>query len=704
LVGLSRQVGWGYRAPPGVPPGRGTRSGAARVTVSPMSASHASGPEPEFTEPAAPDLAPPAGDLDARTATAVRMLAADAVSAAKSGHPGAPMGLATVAWELFAHHLRLDPDDTSWADRDRLVLSAGHASALLYSLGHLAGWLPMEELKQFRQWGSQTPGHPEYGEVPGVETTTGPLGAGVSTAVGLALAERMLAERAGDGSVDHRTWVIAGDGCLMEGISHEAASLAGTLGLDRMIVIWDDNDITIDAAATASCKDDVVARFASYGWRTMRVTDGEDTAALRAAFTEAAQGDGRPTLIAVRTVIGRGAPGVEGTSTAHGAPLSPAVLTRTKQRYGWPEEPFSVPEDVRAHVAEVLAAKRELRAEWARTFPKAPPSDGPVTVDLPADALPEFEPGTAMATRVASGKVLGALLPQVPELVGGSADLAGSTGTALDSGYVAAGDYAGRLIRFGIREHAMGGALNGLALHGLRPFGSTFLVFSDYMRGAIRLSALMGVPAAYILTHDSVWVGEDGPTHQPVEHVESLRLIPDLAVLRPADANETAACWGAALASRRPSALVLSRQNLPVLAPTTAEVIASDGCREVTVAGVTGQPQVALVATGSEVALAVQAAGELAGRGITARVVSVPWRERAVASGRLAELTDGLPSVVAEAGVTSGWRGVLPGARIIGIDRFGASAPGARVAAELGLTADAVVTAALEQLPAPAES
>lgn len=655
------------------------------------------------TEPAAPDLAPPVGDPDARTATTVRMLAVDAVAAAKSGHPGAPMGLATAAWELFGHHLRFDPDDTQWADRDRLVLSAGHASALLYSLVHLAGWLPLEELRNFRQWGSRTPGHPEFGEVPGVETTTGPLGAGVSTAVGLAVAERMLATRAGDGSVDHRTWVIAGDGCLMEGVSHESASLAGTLGLDRLIVIWDDNDITIDTSASASCKDDVVARFASYGWRTLRVEDGEDTAALREAFTEAAVGDGRPTLIAVRTVIGRGAPGVEGTSSAHGAPLPPAVLTRTKQRYGWPEEPFTVPEDVRTHVAQVLDGKRAARARWAAEHPGAAVASADGTVDLPDGALPTFEPGTAMATRVASGKVLDALLPHVPGLVGGSADLAGSTGTALDAPYVAAGDYAGRLIRFGIREHAMGGALNGLALHGMRPFGSTFLVFSDYMRGAVRLSALMGVPVAYILTHDSVWVGEDGPTHQPIEHVESLRLIPGLAVLRPADANETAACWGAALHGSGPVALVLSRQNLPVLEPTTPETLTADGCREVAVDGVdaSARPQVALVASGSEVALAVGAAAELAGRGVTARVVSVPWRERAVASGRLAALTDGLPTVVAEAGVTGGWRGVLPGARVIGIDRFGASAPGPRVAAELGLTEDAVVTAALDQLPAP---
>jgi transketolase len=664
-----------------------------------MSATPSPGPEQVFHEPAEADLAPAADDLDARTATAVRMLSVDAVAAAKSGHPGAPMGLGTVAWELFAHHLRFDPDDPHWSDRDRLVLSAGHASALLYSLVHLAGWLPLDELKRFRQWGSRTPGHPEFHDVPGVETTTGPLGAGVSTAVGLALAERMLADRAGDGSVDHRTWVIAGDGCLMEGVSHEAASLAGTLALDRLIVIWDNNDITIDAAASASCSDDVLARFTSYGWRTLAVKDGEDVPALRAAFSEAAHGDGRPTLIAVNTVIGRGAPGVEGTSAAHGAPLPAAVLTRTKQRYGWPEEPFSVPEDVRTHVADVLAAKRAARAAWGQRFPQAPVSDGPgAPVDV-TGMMPTFEPGGSMATRVASGKVLAALLPQVPTLVGGSADLAGSTGTALDAPYVDAEDRSGRLIRFGIREHGMAGALNGLALHGLRPFGSTFLVFSDYMRGGMRLSALMDLPVTYILTHDSVWVGEDGPTHQPIEHVESLRLIPGLAVLRPADANETAACWSAVLGGDDPAALILSRQNLPVLAPVDAGTITSHGCREVPVDGVT-QAQVALVASGSEVALALAAAEELAGRGVGARVVSVPWRERAVSSGHLDELTSGLPAVVIEAGVTSGWKSAVPGAEVIGIDRFGASAPGATVAAELGLTVDAVVDAVMEQLPA----
>jgi transketolase len=402
-------------------------------------------------------------------------------------------------------------------------------------------------------------------------------------------------------------------------------------------------------------------------------------------------------LIAVSTVIGRGAPGVEGTSAAHGAPLPAEVLARTKERYGWPAEPFTVPEDVRTHVAEVLADKRRVRADWGQRFPRTPASDGPGTAIDVTGMLPVFEPGGSMATRVASGKVLGALLPQIPELVGGSADLAGSTGTALDAPYISAQDYSGRLIRFGIREHGMSGVLNGLALHGLRPFGSTFLVFSDYMRGGMRLSALMGVPATYILTHDSVWVGEDGPTHQPIEHVESLRLIPDLAVLRPADANETAACWGAVLGGEGAAALILSRQNLPVLTPVAPSTIVSDGCREVPVDGAPGATaQVALVASGSEVALALEAAAELARQGVTARVVSVPWRERAVASGRLAELTAGLPAVAVEAGVTGGWRGALPGAKVIGIDRFGASAPGATVAAELGLTVPAVVEAATD--------
>ncbi|WP_198955258.1 transketolase [Kineosporia sp. R_H_3] len=664
---------------------------------------------------AAAPTSDPAADVaaDRRVAAALRVLSVDAVAAAGSGHPGAPLGLATVLWELVAHHVRLDPDDVAWADRDRLVLSAGHASALLYALGHLVGTLPPGELARFRQWGSLTPGHPEHGHTAGVETTTGPLGAGLATAVGLALGERLLAARAPHDLVDHRTWVLVGDGCLMEGVSHEAASLAGTLGLGRLTVVWDDNDVTIDGPASASCRDDVLGRFAAYGWDVLRVDDGEDVVALRAAFAAAAAGSRRPSLVAVRTVIGRGAPGVQGTSAAHGAPLTADDLAALRADLGWEHPPFVVPDDVGERVAAVLDGKRSARRswqarqdDWRREAPdEAAAFDAVATGVVPADLetlLPRFEPGTSIATRVASGRVLAALLPHVPALVGGSADLAHSTGTALPAPAVGDGDFSGRLVRFGIREQAMGHALNGLALHGLRPFGSTFLVFSDYARPAIRLSALMGLPVVHVMTHDSVRVGEDGPTHQPVEQLESLRLVPGLDVLRPADANETAACWAGALRSGRPTALVLSRQDLPVLPAAGLDRLPEDGCR---VVRDTPEPDVVLVATGSEVSLALEAADLLARQGTRARVVSVPDRDRAERSGALARSVGRAPAVALEAGSTRGWWATLAGARataVVGVDRFGASGPGDRVAAELGLTAEHVArTAARLAAPGP---
>ncbi|MEU6574814.1 transketolase [Streptomyces sp. NPDC046805] len=669
-----------------------------------------------LTTPAAPvpaDLAPAPDDLDAQAVATVRLLAADAVEAANSGHPGLPMGAAVPAWVLWSRFLRHDPADPGWPDRDRFVLSAGHGSMLLYALLHMFGYdLPLDELRRFRQWGSATPGHPEYGHTPGVETTTGPLGQGLANAVGMALAERMLAARSNTEKhtvVGHRTWVLAGDGDLMEGISHEAASLAGHLELGRLVVVYDDNDITIDGPARQSCRDDVLGRFAAYGWQTLRVDDGNDVDAVTAALDAAVADETRPSLIAVRTTIGYGAPTVAGTSAAHGAPLGEAELAATRARFGRPDESFHVPAAV-AEYCRRLAREGHSdriswehdRARWAEAHPELAAEWDPLVSARPpselASLLPVFEPGTAMATRKASGAVLAAVGPAYPALVGGSADLAASTNTTIPGvGDVGPGAYDGRTLHFGIREHAMGAVLNGLALHGgLRPYGSTFLVFSDYMRPPVRLAALMGLPVVFVFTHDSIAVGEDGPTHQPVEQLESLRLVPGLAVLRPGDANETAACWQVALERRDgPTALVLTRQDLPVLEPANASELARHGCR--VVRDTSGAPDVVLLATGSEVALACAAAEELAGRNITARVVSVPWRERfEEALGGEPGLLPDCPAVWLEAGVPHGWRALArPGDRTIGLDRFGASAPGPVVYGALGFTVRAVVDAAL---------
>lgn len=659
-------------------------------------------------------------EVDARAVTTIRMLAADAVQAAGSGHPGLPMGAALPAWVLWSRFLRHDPSDPAWPDRDRFVLSAGHGSMLLYALLHLFGYdLPLDELRRFRQWGSRTPGHPEYGHTPGVETTTGPLGQGLANAVGMALAERMQAARVNVGGhtvIDHRTWVLAGDGDLMEGISHEAASLAGHLGLGRLVVLFDDNNVTIDGPARQSCSDDVTARFAAYGWHTTRV-DGTDQGAIAAALAGAVA-DERPSLLAVRTTIGHGAPLVAGTSKAHGAPLGDKRIAEMRVALDWPDKDFHVPDDVAAHCAELGRDGHDerlgwdaRRALWAREYPELAATWDPATPVTPPDAmaglLPVFQPGTKMATRKASGAVLAALADAFPHLVGGSADLAASTNTTIPgAGDVTRGGYSGRTLHFGIREHAMGGMLNGIALHGgFRCYGSTFLVFSDYLRPTVRLAALMGLPVVFVFTHDSIMVGEDGPTHQPVEHLESLRLIPNLTVLRPGDANETAACWQVALERcDGPSALVLTRQDLPVLDPVADGTVAATGARVVLDgrAGINGRaggepPAVALIASGSEVALACAAAAELAGQGVTARVVSVPWRERfesALDEGRTV-LPD-CPAVWLEAGVPQGWRALArPGDEVIGLRRFGASAPGATVYAELGFSVTSVVRTAL---------
>ncbi|MFD6391915.1 transketolase [Nocardia sp. NPDC060259] len=663
-------------------------------------------------------LVAPSVETDQLAVDTLRFLAADMVEAANSGHPGMPMGAAPMAWTLWSRHLRHDPADPAWADRDRFVLSAGHGSALLYGLLHLFGYdLPVEELRRFRQLGSRTPGHPEFGETPGVECTTGPLGQGLAMAVGMALAERMSHARYPE-ITEHRTYAIVGDGCLMEGVSHEAASFAGHLGLGRLIVLWDDNAITIDGAVDRSCGDDQIARFAAYGWHTEVVPDGTDIEAIDAAIRRAGA-DPRPSFLAVRTVIGHGAPDVAGTAKAHGSPLGADQLARAKEIAGWGYPPFTVPEQVGATCAVLAEIGAEDRADWLDRFAEfaaAAPERAEEFARacariLPAgivDALSGIVGDAPRATRQSSQACLDAVLPVLPELVGGSADLAGSTGTSCGP-VVTRDDYSRTAIAFGIREFGMAAILNGISLHGgFRVFGSTFLVFADYLRPALRLSALMGQPVIYVFTHDSIAVGEDGPTHQPVEHVESLRVIPGLQVLRPADDAETALAWELALSrTDGPTALVLSRQalpqdntNAPIQHVTDSQGDATDSQSAVESAGsvdiaATGSPggedlrTVELVATGSEVALARAAADQLRADGYTVRVVSV--LDRSHYSPDPAAHT-----VSIEAGSTAGWVGLVDLA--IGIDGFGHSGPGAEVMAQHGFTVQAVLTRIREYL------
>ncbi len=648
-------------------------------------------------------------DSDALAVSTLRFLAADMVEAARSGHPGLPMGAAPMAWVLFSRHLRHDPTDSHWPDRDRFVLSAGHGSALLYGLLHLFGYdLPLDELRRFRQLGSRTPGHPELGHTDGVETTTGPLGQGLAMAVGMALAERMQAARFPE-ITDHRTYALVGDGCLMEGISQEAISLAGHLGLGWLIVLWDDNGITIDGPVGQSSSDDNPARFAASGWHVQSVEDGTDLDAIDAALI-AAKADPRPSLIAVRTVIGHGAPGIEGTPAAHGAPLGPTVLAAAKAAVLWTDPPFTVPTAVADRCAQLAAAGRAEHEDWSTRlsrFTQLAPERAEVWRRTWArQAHPDLDAlisgvgtGTARATRQSSQSVLSAVAAELPELIGGSADLATSTGTVTGQRAVTRDDFSGEVVDFGIRELGMAAVLNGLSLHGgFRPYGSTFLVFSDYLRPALRLSAMMGQPVIYLLTHDSVAVGEDGPTHQPVEHVESLRLIPGLTVLRPADDVETAAAWRQALATTDgPTVLVLSRQSVPSFPMGTSRphFLTEDGGR---VVRPVVSPDVDLLATGSEVGLAVAAAELLDADGVRARVVSVPWRERYAARASAEGRAPVCVSV--EAGVTSGWAALAT--TRIGVDRFGASGKAPDVLDHLGLTPAAVaarVTAALGTEP-----
>jgi transketolase len=622
--------------------------------------------------PAAPSV-----ETDRLAVDTLRFLAADMVQAANSGHPGMPMGAAPMAWALWSRHLRHDPADPEWADRDRFVLSTGHGSALLYGLLHVFGYdLPEAELRGFRQLGSRTPGHPEYGETPGVECTTGPLGQGLAMAVGMALAERMTHARHPE-ITGHHTYAIVGDGCLMEGVSHEAASFAGHLGLGRLVVLWDDNGITIDGGVDRSCSDDQLARFAAYGWHTAAVLDGTDVDAVDEALTRA-KADPRPSFIAVRTVIGSGAPGVEGTAKAHGSPLGEALLAETKRLARWEHPRFTVPEQVRDACAVLAGFGAEEHARWRTTF-AALEADMPERAaefrrtrerGLPAgltDALASIEGDAPRATRQSSQACLDAARSVLPELVGGSADLAGSTGTR-HGDVVTRGDYAPAAIAFGVREFGMAAILNGISLHGgFRVFGSTFLVFADYLRPALRLSALMRQPVVYVFTHDSIAVGEDGPTHQPIAHIESLRIIPGLQVLRPADDAETAQAWRLALErTDGPTALILSRQSV----------------RQVRAEKLDAAATVEIVATGSEVSLAEDVAEALRADGHGVRVVSVLDRSRYAPDPTVTRIS-------IEAGSTSGWTGLVDLA--IGIDDFGASGPGEDVMAYHGFTVDGVL-------------
>jgi len=656
--------------------------------------------------------------LDELAIKTIRGLSMDAVQAADSGHPGTPMALAPLGWTLFSELRRHDPAHPDWPDRDRFVLSCGHASMLQYALLHLTGYaVSLDDIRNFRQWGSITPGHPEFHVTPGVETTTGPLGQGVGNAVGMAMAEKHLAarfNRPGHELFDHRTWVIASDGDLMEGVASEAASIAGHLKLGKLVLFWDDNGITIDGSTALSFSEDVLARFASYGWHTQSVEDGEDVAALiRSA--RAATADDRPSFIRVRTVIGYPAPNRSNTSAAHGAPLGADEVIATKQLMEWPTEPFFVPEELAAAAEMIrergaksydawrgrLAAYRSEHPETARELDAALAGELPKGWD---SDLPSFDPDPkGIATRKASGVVLNALATKIGGLVGGSADLAGSNNTHMKglSSFLPAAEGIPRNVDWGIREHGMAAALNGMALHGgVIPFGATFLVFSDYMRPAVRLAALMKLPTRYIYTHDSIGLGEDGPTHQPVEHLAALRAIPNLAVFRPADANEVRECWKAALAWNGPAALVLTRQNVPVLDRTAfanPEKCAR-GAYTLREAG-GGGPDVILVATGSEVQIALDAADVLEQEGAAVRVVSMPCWELFDQQDQAYQhdvLSPGIAAkVVVEAGVRQGWdRWVGNDAAFVTIDRFGASAPYQELYRKYGITVDGVVAEA----------
>jgi transketolase len=650
--------------------------------------------------------------IDQICVNTLRFLAVDAVEKAGSGHPGLPLGAAPVAFALWDKFLRHNPENPTWFNRDRFILSAGHGSALLYALLHMAGYdLALEELVRFRQWGSKTPGHPEFGLTAGVEATTGPLGQGFAMGVGMAIAERYLSayyNRDGLSVIDHFTYALVSDGDLMEGVSHEAASLAGHLGLGKLVYLYDDNDISIEGHTDITFTEDVGARFEAYGWHVQHVADANDIDAVAAAIRDARAQTGRPSLIIVRSHIGYGSP-KQDSATAHGEPLGAEAAKATKEKLGWPPEPeFHVPEEALVHFRKAMDRGRELESAWKRTMTAyrekhldlARELDSAIEGNLPEgweSDMPVFDPGGEfIATRNASGEVLNAVATKLPGLLGGSADLAPSNKTLIKD----AGDFGtgtGRNLRFGVREFATCAVLNGMALHGgVIPYGATFLVFSDYMRPAIRLAALMQAHSILVFSHDSIALGEDGPTHQPVEQVMSLRLIPNLTVLRPADANETVACWKIALEADGPVALLLSRQKLPVLdlsgfGPEEGPARGGYVIRETG----SGDPDLILIGTGSEVHLALEAAERLEARGIETRVVSLAsWEifEGQPAGYRDMVLPPGVPRLAVEAGVSTGWERYA-GKReaVVGLDRFGASAPGGIAYDKLGFNVDNVV-------------
>ncbi len=654
-------------------------------------------------------------ELEQRAINVVRGLAMDAPHAARSGHQGTAMALAPLAHVLWTRVLRYDAADPEWPDRDRFVLSAGHASILLYSMLHLTGHgLTLDDLKAFRQWGSATPGHPERGHTAGVEVTTGPLGQGIANAVGMAVAEAQLRARFGADVVEHRTFCIVGDGDLSEGISHEAASLAGHLGLGRLVCFYDDNHISIDGPTDLALSDDAAGRFTAYGWHVEDLGEAaEDLDALEAAVDRALAVTDRPSLLIVRSHIGYPSPSKTDDHAAHGYALKDAEITEAKAVMGLPDEPFFVPDDVLSLYREHGARGGEARAAWEKRLADFSGDRAAFDACLAAGglpgwegSLPTWEVGESIATRVASGKVLQALAEVVPGLLAGGADLTSNTGTVLEGhGTFTAADQSGRQLYFGIREHAMASSMNGMALHGgVVPVGGTFLVFSDYCRPAVRLAALSRAKVIYSFTHDSVGVGEDGPTHQPVEHIAALRAIPGLRVIRPADANETAIAWRLALEHDGPTALILSRQDLPVL-PGTAGADLTHGAHILVPAT---DPDLVLVGTGSEVALCVAAAELLAEDGIYAQVTSLPcWDLLHEASDAVQDelLPPEVPTLAVEAGVSLGWDRWADDT--VSIDRFGASAPGGRVLAELGFTPEHVAERArqlLDELDDPQET
>jgi transketolase len=640
-------------------------------------------------------------------ALSVRSLSMDAVQAANSGHPGLPMGCAELGALLYGEIMAHDPADPSWPNRDRFVLSAGHGSTFLYSLLHLSGYdLPLEEVKQFRQIGSLTPGHPEYGHTVGVETTTGPLGQGIATAVGMAIAEQMAGGTYNTSEhtiIDHFTYVLAGDGCMMEGISSEAASLAGYLGLGKLIVFYDDNDISIDGSTDITFTEDVGKRFEAYGWQVANC-DGYDAAGIVSATDAAKAETGKPSLIILKTVIGKGSPNVAGTAKAHGAPLGEEEITLTRKNLGIPEDKaFFIHPDAAAHFGALRTTLAGNRKEWQAKFTawrEANPelaarwdaSRASGVQQLAGVKFPEFPEGEKVATRKASGQVLNAVADGMPSLVGGSADLAGSNITAMPQHGVFGTDTPeGRTINFGVREHAMGAMANGLALYGgLTAFCATFLVFSDYLRPAARLAALMKLPVIYVFTHDSIFVGEDGPTHQPIEHNEALRIIPNMDLLRPADAQETALAWKLAIErDDGPSALVLTRQNLLTFAKADPNWQETARRGAYVARDCDGTPDVVVVATGSEVTLALEVAERSSKKVRVVSMISCNRFRQQDDAFRLSLIPAGARVVTAEVGVTSGWEGIASSREdAFGLNRFGESGPGAEVAAHLGFTAD----------------